>query len=231
MIASVVVPVWNDADGLRRLIGDLRADSALEIVVVDGGSEDGAAAIGCAEADVFVAGRRGRGQQLGLGAESARGDWLWFLHADSRISTAALTAFRAAANTPGWGWFAVRLASDRPALRVVEAAMNRRSRLTGIATGDQGIFVHRRLLDAAGGVPAQPLMEDIELCKRLRRLAKPRCQRTPIETSARRWERFGVARTVTTMWRLRLRYFLGADPIRLARLYYADDGADSRNQP
>ena len=222
---SVVVPVLNDAEALRRLIADLRAEPALEIVVVDGGSGDDSAAVAQA-ADVFAATAPGRGGQMRLGTERASGDWLWFLHADTRVSAAALATVQDFGATPGWGWFVVRLDSSRAALRVVETTMNWRTAATGIATGDHGIFVHRRLLDAIGGVPEQALLEDVEMCKRLRRLAKPRRRRARIETSARRWEQHGVARTVVTMWELRLRYCFGAHPQQLARSYYGL-GADS----
>lgn len=226
--ASVVVPVFNDAEPLRSLLADLRGDSALEIVVVDGGSSDGSAAVAERSADAVVAAVRSRGGQLCAGAARASHDWLWFLHADSRVSAAALAAFQAVRGGCGWGWFDVRLSGAAWPLRVVEASMNRRAAATGIATGDQGVFVHRRLLDAVGGVPRQPLMEDVELCKRLRRIAKPRRLRESIETSSRRWERDGVARTVWGMWALRLRYSLGEDAAALAERYYPDSRADSR---
>lgn len=219
MKASVVIPVLNDAGPLRQLIAALRRAPSLEIVVVDGGSNDDSVAAAQA-ADVFGVAEGGRGRQLRAGAELASGDWLWFLHADTHLPLPALAAFRRIGGRPGWGWFAVRLDSERAALRIVETTMNWRTALTGVATGDHGIFVHRRLLEAIGGVPEQGLLEDVELCKRLRRLAKPRRLPVSIETSARRWERHGVARTVVTMWQLRLRYFLGADPDLLARRYY-----------
>ena len=219
MTVSIVIPVLNDAGPLRRLIADLRTDPALEIVVVDGGSDDDSSAVAQA-ADVFGVASHSRGGQLRTGVDLASGDWLWFLHADTHVPSAALAASRNLGDTPGWGWFGVRLDSSRPVLRIVETAMNWRTAATGIATGDHGIFVHRRLLDAIGGMPDQALLEDVELCKRLRRLAKPLRCRASIETSARRWEQHGVVRTVVTMWQLRLRYFFGADPELLARRYY-----------
>ena len=217
MTISVVVPVLNDAAPLARLIADLRADPDLQIVVVDGGSDDASAS---AAADVVASSAPGRGTQMRVGAEHAAGDWLWFLHADSRIGAAALAALKAGLGAPCWGFFTVRLDSSAWPFRIVERGMNWRSAMTGIATGDQGIFVHRRLLDAVGGVPALPLMEDVECCKRLRRLAAPRCVGTPIEASARRWQRDGIVRTVALMWLLRLRYAIGADATALARRYY-----------
>lgn len=219
--ASVVVPVLDDADGLAALLLDLRQDPALETVVVDGGSRDGSLAVARAGADLALEAPPSRGGQLRRGAGVATGEWLWLLHADSRISQAVLDAFAVARQgNPGWGWFRVRLDGPMPLLRVVEWSMCQRAAWTGIATGDQGIFVHRRLLDAVEGVPAQPLMEDVELCRRLGRLARPRPVSATIVTSARRWQRDGVLRTVAAMWWLRLRYFAGADPAALRRRYY-----------
>jgi glycosyltransferase involved in cell wall biosynthesis len=250
--ASVIVPVLNEARALGCLIGDLRRDPELEIVVVDGGSGDASLAVAAESADQACVEPHGRGAQMRRGAELASGDWLWFLHADSRVAPLTLAAFRTAlGSAPGWGFCAVRLASDADSwrsppwsrgvterlrldgagwmLEVIGAAMNVRSKLTGIGTGDQGIFVHRRLLDAIGGVPAQPLMEDIECCRRLRRLSHPRCLEAPLLTSARRWQRDGVLPTVALMWSLRLRYFLGADPAALARRYYRESAVGTEH--
>ena len=228
--ASVVVPVLDDAPALRTLLRDLRRDPALQIVVVDGGSQDCSLAVARAGADIVLTSPAGRGEQLRRGIEAALGEWLWLLHADSRVPAAALDAFAAlrgereaggVEGRPAWGWLRVRLDGEGWLLRVIERAMHWRAAWTGVATGDQGIFVERRLLEAAGGIPPQPLLEDVELCKRLRRLAHPRPVDTPIVTSARRWEQGGLLRTIVFMWWLRLRYFAGADPELLWRRYYA----------
>lgn len=221
--ASVVVPVLNDASALRRLIADLRGNHSLQIVVVDGGSSDDSLQA-AGDADAVYSAPLGRGRQLRLGAERTDSDWLWFLHADSHVSKDVVESFRAVRRQIGWGWFDVRFDDSGWPFRVIAHAMNWRAALTGVATGDQGIFVHRRLLDAVGGVPALPLMEDVVLCKRLRRLAKPRRLRATLETSSRRWRQHGIARTVVVMWALRLRYFLGADAETLAKSYYGRDG-------
>ncbi len=217
---SVVIPALNDAAPLARLLADLRGGPALEIVVVDGGSVDDTRTVAEANADVALSAPKSRGEQLRVGATRASGDWLWFLHADSRVPREALEWLARMPERHGWGWFDVRLDGAPWPLRVVEATMNWRSALTSVTTGDQGIFVHRNLLAMAGGVPGQPLMEDVELCRRLRRLAKPIRAGNPIVASSRRWERDGVGRTVVLMWALRLRYFLGADPTALASRYY-----------
>lgn len=218
---SVVIPVLNDAPCLARLLADLRAEPQFELVVVDGGSEDDTFAVAEAQADVALRAPKGRAEQLRAGVAKASHPWLWLLHADTRAPPPLAAAF--AANLPvhpGWGWCDVRLEGGAWPLRVIETAMNWRSALTSVTTGDQGIFAHRSLLTAVGGIPRQSLMEDVELCRRLRRLAAPRRFRQPIITSSRRWERDGVARTVVLMWALRLRYFLGADPEALAKRYY-----------
>ena len=220
MTVSVVVPVLNDADALDRLLKDLGDAPDLEVVVVDGGSADRSVDV-AGPADLVVTSAPGRGQQIRVGVDHARGEWLWFLHADSRVSRAALAALYDSTGRPGWGFCRVRLDGPGWPLRVVETAMNWRSGITGIATGDQGIFAHRRLLEAIGGVPGLPLMEDIECCRRLRRIARPRRIDPPLVTSARRWQRDGTLSTVLLMWWLRFRYWAGADAVELARRYYA----------
>lgn len=220
---SIVVPVLNDADALRRLLAWLapRLKGAVEVIVVDGGSSDGSVAV-ARDAPGFcrlLAGPRGRGAQLAHGIERARGRWLWLLHADSLPSDDCLDHLLSLDDTPGWGRFSVRLRGG-PLLPLVARMMNLRSCVTSICTGDQGIYLHARLLAAIGGMPAQPLMEDIELCRRLKRRAPLQCRQETIETSARRWLQRGTLRTVLAMWWYRLRYWFGADPVALARDYY-----------
>ncbi len=239
LTVSIVIPVLNDAAALAMLLRDLRPDRLalarpvgatgnldgagvappLEIVVVDGGSEDASVAVAKRAGVRVLEHGRGRGAQLDAGARAASGAWLWFLHADSRISREVLAEIGRLSGRRVWGRFDVKL-SGRPLLPVIAMAMNWRSAATGICTGDQGIFVHRSLLDAVGGVPRQPLMEDIELSRRLKRLARPLRIRTPIQTSARRWQTRGVLKTMVLMWWLRIRYRFGAAPERLARRYY-----------
>ncbi len=226
---SVEVPVLNDAPALGRLLAELvpltAAEPPLEVVVVDGGSREPPVAKQVAGIRVVLSEEPGRGRQLRVGTEAADGEWLWLLHADSSGLGAAL-AYLSALRQPAWGRFDVALAgSSLPmawGLKTVAWLMSWRSRLTGICTGDQGIFVHRDLLEQAGGVPAQPLMEDIELSRRLKRISQPLCPRLRIITSSRRWAARGLIRTVLSMWYFRLRYWLGADPKQLAREYYRE---------
>jgi rSAM/selenodomain-associated transferase 2 len=157
---------------------------------------------------------------MNAGAKAARGDVLVFVHADTLLPAAA-DEYIAAALAPGreWGRFDVAIASAHPLLALVALMMNARSRWTGVATGDQALFVRRAAFEAAGGYPDIPLMEDVALSKRLRRGSAPACLRERVVTSGRRWERHGMLRTIFLMWRLRLAFAMGADPRRLARRY------------
>jgi rSAM/selenodomain-associated transferase 2 len=223
MRLSVVVPVLDEAETIAdhlQSLAPLRAEGA-EVIVVDGGSADDTLARARPGADRVLAAARGRARQMNAGAEAAGGDILLFLHADTRLPPAADARIREALAAGGrtWGRFDVRIGGGGRLLRIVAALMNRRSRLTGIATGDQAIFVTRAAFAAAGGYPDIPLMEDIVLSRRLKHLSRPACLKARVTTSGRRWERNGVARTVLTMWRLRLAFFLGADPRALAVAY------------
>ena len=218
---SIVIPVLDEAGRIvatLAALAPLRAQGA-ELIVVDGGSSDGTAALCKGLADAVLSAPRGRALQMNAAARAASGAVLLFLHADTRLPDAALAQIAQAVRTQPWGRFDVRIAGRSPILPVVAALMNMRSRLTGIATGDQALFVRRDAFDAVGGFPAQPLMEDIELCKRLRRLGRPACLRAKVVTSGRRWDSRGAWRTIGLMWRLRLLYWLGVPAERLAAAY------------
>ena len=196
--------------------------------MVDGGSRDDSARLATALADRVLQAGRGRAAQMNAGAAASQGRVLLFLHADTRLPETALPTVLAAIDAgAAWGRFDVRIDGHHPLLRLVERMMNWRSRLTGIATGDQAIFVRREIFAGLGGYPDLPLMEDIALCATLRRLAPPACVRETVLTSARRWEKHGVLRTILLMWWLRGAYFLGADPARLALRYGYRPRADA----
>lgn len=219
---SVIIPALNEADHIVPLLDALSPLRArgVEVILVDGGSRDATRELAEGRVDRLLHRGRGRARQLNAGAAVARGEVLWFLHADTRIPEDAEEHLRAALGRRAWGRFDVRLSGAHPLLRVVERAMNLRSCLTGIATGDQGIFLRREDFHALGGFPAIELMEDIALSKRLKRtLGRPACVRIPLITSSRRWERRGILRTIVLMWWLRLAYALGVKPARLARWY------------
>lgn len=220
---SVIIPARDEAQTLPALLADLAPLRAVgaELIVVDGGSSDATRALAAPHVDRLLEAEAGRARQMNAGAAVARGDYLWFVHADTRVAGESIRQLLALlAERPVWGRFDVRLSGRGFALRLIGAMISLRSRVTGVATGDQGIFVARATFAAVGGYADMPLMEDLELSRRLKRLARPRCLRPPLSTSSRRWERHGIWRTVLLMWRLRLAYYCGASPDQLAREYH-----------
>ncbi len=198
------------------------SDLAIEMIVIDGGSRDRSAAVAEAQGARLIRTEASRGVQLNAGYQAARGACLWLLHADSQPDPEGVR-WLCMQDGIDWGRFDICFDADDPRMRLVAGMMNLRSRVTGICTGDQGLFVHRRLLVAVGGIPEQALMEDVELSRRLRRLCRPKCPDLTIRTSARRWHRDGWGKTVLSMWRFRLRYWLGASAEHLAQKYYPAD--------
>jgi rSAM/selenodomain-associated transferase 2 len=222
VLLSVVIPVRNEAQALPRLLDDLAVLRALgaELIVVDGGSSDGTCELALGRVDRLLRTAPGRALQMNAGAAVAQGDYLWFVHADTRIGAEALhSLLKVLDERPLWGRFDVRLSGPGLALSVIGGMISLRSRLTGIASGDQGVFVARERFEALGGYAPIPLMEDLHLCRRLKALARPRCLRPALLTSSRRWEQHGIWRTVLLMWALRLAYYCGASPEKLARHY------------
>lgn len=218
---GVILPVLNEAGILETALTEILKQAPDEIVVIDGGSRDATRDIVRIHPRIrLLETERGRAVQMNAGAADARSDILLFLHADTRLPPQALSHVRAAIQSGHlWGRFDIRLDGARPAYRVIERFMNLRSALTGIATGDQAIFVRRNAFERLGGYAPIALMEDIELSARLKRQQRPARVCTPAVTSARRWEQHGILRTVLRMWRLRLLYWLGMSPSRLARWY------------
>ncbi len=222
MKLSIVMPVLNEADDIEAALKALQIYRVrgVEIVVVDGASSDGTADMARGRADRVISGLRGRGMQMNAGAVEARGDVLLFLHADTQLPANADRLVLDGLKRSGrqWGRFNVRI-SGGGLLRLVAFAMNLRSRLTGICTGDQAMFMTRAAFEQAGGFPPIALMEDIQMSKRLKRYGRPLRLSARVITSGRRWQKNGTLRTVLMMWSLRLRYFFGADPDKLARAY------------
>ena len=222
MKISIIIPVLNEAKVLLLLLNQLQylRVKGHEIILVDGYSNDNSCQCAQGLADIILKSDRGRALQMNHGACHATGELLLFLHADTRLPdnvdmllTSAIHSNRA------WGRFDVRLSGNPILFRIIEWFMNMRSRLTGVATGDQAIFITAGLFREINGFPEIALMEDIALSTKLRRIYRPIHLYEKVVTSSRRWEDNGIIRTVLTMWEIRLRYFLGAEPSTLAGLY------------
>lgn len=218
----IIVPVLDEAGDLAARLEALQVyrQRGAHLVVVDGGSEDASLAIAREYADLALLAPRGRAAQMNAGAAACPADVLLFLHADTVLPAHAdALVMHACADRSAWGRFDVHIESRRPLLRLVSLLVNLRSRCTGIATGDQAIFLRQELFRQVGGFPELPLMEDVAMSTLLRRLRPPVCLKAQVATSARRWERRGVWRTIFLMWRLRAAFYFGADPAQLAIRY------------
>jgi len=217
----VVVPLLNEAVTLPQLLQDLRQCEADELVLVDGGSSDKTQQILQESGLRWLTSGPGRGAQMNTGARVCESEIILFLHADTVISSSHIGILRELAAEPAYmgGRFDVRLSGAHLALRVIEWFINLRSRLSSISTGDQAMFVRRDVFKTMGGFSDIPLMEDIDLARRLKRLGKVACLPQKVCTSSRRWEQHGFVRTVLLMWRMRLLYWLGVSPAKLAAMY------------
>jgi len=224
MHLSIIVPTLNESAHIVTTLTHLQRmrDKGAEVILVDGGSSDNSRELATPLVDSVLTSQPGRAVQMNTGAAQATGEALLFLHADSHLSGDADQAvFESLTERQfHWGRFDVGITGSHFMLPVIAWFMNRRSRLTGIATGDQGLFMTRAAYDECGGFPEQPLMEDIAICKRLKKIGAPACLHEKIVTSGRRWEKHGVWKTIVLMWWLRLRYFLGATPEEIHRAYY-----------
>ncbi len=219
---SIVVPVFNEAGILPELCTHLSGyeHQGVEVVMVDGGSDDATVSLATRAGIKTIVSARGRAVQMNTGAAVATGDVLLFLHADTRLPANAPEAISAGlSHKYGWGRFDVAIEGSHGMFLIIARMINLRSRLTGIATGDQAIFITREAFERVGGFPEQPLMEDIEMSRRLHGLSPPLCLSQKVTTSGRRWQKHGIWRTIFLMWRLRWAYWRGTPAIELARLY------------
>jgi rSAM/selenodomain-associated transferase 2 len=221
MTVSVIVPVLNEEGGIGETLRRARQPGVREIIVVDGGSMDETRAVAQPLADRVLSAPRGRAAQMNAGAERANGDILLFLHADTLVPAGFAEAVAAACTTPAvvGGRFDVDLTPSTPLLRLTGELMNWRSRLSRIATGDQAMFVRRDVFERLGGYANIPLMEDVDLSRRLKGAGRIACLRQRVTTSARRWHAHGAVKTILLMWKLRALYCCGVSPVRLRRLY------------
>jgi rSAM/selenodomain-associated transferase 2 len=222
---SVIVPVWMEAAGVTDTLRALQPirTRGHEVVVVDGGSTDQTVELARPLCDKVVVSEKGRALQMNAGAAAAKGDLLLFLHADTRLPANSLEHLASFVHSSRpWGRFDVRLSGERPLFRVIAWFMNQRSRLTGICTGDQAMFVRRDAFEALGGFQPMPLMEDVEFSRRLCLVSRPFCIKEPVVTDSRRWQKHGAWRTIFLMWQLRWRYWRGESPESLAQIYRSD---------
>lgn len=221
---SIVVPIRNEIDGIADALTKLRNNARTsEIIVVDGESSDGTAAVARLLVDQFISCTPGRARQMNAGLALATGDIVLFLHADTVLPSKAIDDILRLCepDAPLWGRFDVCITGRSALLPIVAAGMNMRSQLTGVATGDQAIFVRRDTLKQIGGIPDLPIMEDVALSKALRKISRPLCLRSRVTTSGRRWDANGLVRTIVIMWGLRLGYVLRVSPDWLASAYAA----------
>jgi len=220
---SIIIPILNEAPQLPELFAHLlpMQRAGCEISFADGGSNDGSATLVNVAGYQVVNAERCRAYQMNAGAAVATNEVLLFLHADTRLPEGAMRHITQSLSHSNnyWGRFDVCITGRSFMLRVIGRMMNWRSRLTGIATGDQAMFVRRVVFEQLAGFPDQPLMEDIELSKRLKKLSHPACLKQCVTTSGRRWETRGVWQTIFLMWRLRWQYWRGIDAAHLVRLY------------
>ena len=218
---SIIIPVLNEAgcldQGLAKLFALQWVRNHAEVIVSDGGSEDGSLDIASRYPCKIVHSNAGRATQMNTASKSAQGGYLLFLHADSSLPEDFHRFIEAGAK---WGFYRLRLSDDAFVYRVIEAGINLRTRISHVAGGDQGLYFERYFFEALNAYPQIPLMEDIAICKRARRLAGPLIIDSAISTSGRRWQSQGVVKTVLLMWALRLAYWLGVDPRRLHKIYY-----------
>ena len=232
MKVSVIIPVLNEETVIRKMLPELQwiQESGHELIVVDGGSTDDSLAVAKQYSDTAIVSSQGRAIQMNAGASIATGDVLLFLHIDTVLPSDSLNKIITSLDhgysqnndqlKNVWGRFDIRLSGHHFMFRIIEAMMNVRSRLTGISTGDQAIFVNKELFQKIGGYLDIPLMEDIEISRRLKKISRPVCIQDRVIASSRRWEVLGIYRTVFLMWRLRLSYWLGVAPARLVKQYY-----------
>ncbi len=215
---SIIIPVLNEEGHIQQCLDALQLlRNQCEIIVVDGGSIDDTVEISKPLADRVIGSVKGRAKQMNAGAEKAKGEMLVFLHADTFLPENALELLDQL--NQDWGRFSIQLNGKPVMLKVISAFMNWRSRITGIATGDQVIFVNKQLFNIMGGYSDIALMEDISLCVKLKKIKLPICLNAKVVSSGRRWEQFGVLKTILLMWSIRIRYFLGENPEILSVLY------------
>ena len=220
---SIIIPVLNEAEEIESRLESIQffRKNGHEIILADGGSTDGTINLAKPYVDSIVSSQVGRAAQMNAGALNANGNNLFFLHIDSILPEEICDELSLFDSQNIWGFCRIRLSGKHCLFRLIETMMNLRSRITFIATGDQGLIISKVLFEKIGGYPSIDLMEDVEICKCLKRLSNPVVINSEIETSSRRWEERGIIKTIILMWYLRLLYFFGVSPKRLVKIYYS----------
>jgi len=221
MLISIIIPTLNEESAMQTLLKQLQVhrQQGHEVIVVDGRSTDKTVSISKMLSDKVISSEPGRAMQMNSGASQAKYNVFWFLHADTLIPENSIEDIQQALTISEWGWFNIKLSGTNILFRLIERMINLRSCFSGVATGDQGIFVKRKTFESANGYPNIPLMEDVALSKKLNKTSKPFCLKESLITSSRRWEQKGIMSTVLLMWRLRFLYWLGVSPDKLATQY------------
>ena len=221
MFISIIIPTLNEEEAIQNLLQQLQAyrQQGHEVIVVDGGSHDETVSISKLLADNVISSEAGRALQMNNGATQSKNEILWFLHADTSLPTNVIEVIQKSLTKNNWGRFNIKLSGSNFLFRIIEKMINLRSCISGIATGDQGIFVKRELFESIGGFSEIPLMEDVELSRKIKKISKPVCIKETLTTSSRRWEKKGILRTILLMWRLRFLYWIGVSPDKLSKLY------------
>jgi rSAM/selenodomain-associated transferase 2 len=214
---SIIIPVLNEARNIKQAVASTQPSTNVEVIVVDGGSNDGTVEIAESLGVKLISAPRGRAAQMNAGALAASGEILLFLHADSRLSAGFDIIVRTALQQPGVvaGAFAVRIDAQLWSLRLVEWGVNWRSRFLQMPYGDQAIFLTKEIFHKIGKFPEIPIMEDFELIRRLRRTGEITIINVPVLTSARRWLKNGVFKTTLTNQIIIVAYLLGVSPKRI----------------
>ena len=221
MFISIIIPVLNEKQSIKALLQQLQIyrQQGHEVIVVDGGSHDETVSVSKALADKVISSESGRANQMNKGFAESENEVLWFLHADTSIPENVIEIIQECLIKNDWGRFNIKLSGSHFLFRVIEKMINIRSCFSGIATGDQGIFVKRKIFESVGGYSEVPLMEDVALSKKLKNISQPACIKVTLTTSSRRWEKNGIIKTILLMWYLRFLYWIGVTPDRLAKLY------------
>lgn len=219
---SIIIPVLNEGDALTPFLKALilLKSQGVELIGVDGGSTDNSFELLSTYCDTSIQSSAGRSTQMNAGALKAKGHTLLFLHADTYLPSTALTDIEHALSQNNWGRFNVQFEPNNLLLRITAYLMHHRSKFTHVCTGDQALFFKKKFFNQLNGFADIPLMEDVDISKRARKLSPLYALTSKVTTSSRRWQKHGTLKTILLMWWLRWLYFIGVEPCTLHKKYY-----------